>query len=663
MKKIALVFSATFLLSISYSLAQTTAAQLKNTLNDIISTERARYEMLHNFELSGAGQNVDIKYHRFNWRIDPSVRRIAGSVTTYFQTLQNVTDLSFDLDNRLRVDSVWHRGGKINFTQQSDKTLHSVVDIAANRLDSVTVFYQGTPPTTGFGSYVQRSRGGSFETWTLSAPYGSRDWWPSKMDLADKIDSIDIIVTTPPQYRVASNGILVSETQVDAQNKTFHWKHRYPITQYLVAIAITNFVQYTDPIRLSRGDSMHILNYVYPENLTASQRGSKQVAGSMRLFDSLFTEYPFKREKYGHAQFGWGGGMEHQTMSFMVSLENSGLIAHELAHQWFGDMITCGSWQDIWLNEGFATYLTGLHFQYVEPLWWRNWRVQTLRDATAPASGSIVVPAADTLNVNRVFDGALTYNKGAYALHTLRYKIGDSAFFAGIRNYLKDPNLAYSFAKTADLKRHLETASRQDLTEFFNDYLYGQGYPSYQVEVRRTGSLPTPQIPISINQTQSNSSVRFFEMPVPIKLISKSTGRDSTYRIDVSAATNTVVEFPLSYGRVDSVVFDPELQILSKNNTVRLTTVSVQDIDSQWLTSLSPNPVQDILTFSFSHDRIENAHFEVINPLGQTIFSTKRQTEIGQNSPQISIGHLPSGFYFLKIATAEKLASRRFFKN
>ncbi len=648
-------------LSISYAQTQT---DIHKTLDDIISAERQRHEVLYDFETSGAGQNIDVKYHRFEWKVDPSVRRISGAVTTYFKAISTLTEISFDLDETLKVDSVIHRGAKASFAQfASDKTLkiNTNATIQAGVLDSVTVYYGGVPPNTGFGSYNQRLRNSTTpETWTLSEPYGGRDWWPGKMDLSDKIDSIDVIVTTPPQYRVASNGLLVREIQLDANNKLYHWKHRYPIANYLVCFAVTNYTQYIDKAPLSRGDTMNLLNYVYPESLTSSQQWSWKCGNAMLLYDSLFIEYPFKKEKYGHAQFGWGGGMEHQTMSFMVNITDAGLMAHELAHQWFGDRVTCGSWSDIWLNESFATYLTGLYYQYVEPLYWINWRKDALGSATAGTSGSVF--CTDTTDINRIFNGSLSYNKGAYVLHTLRWKVGDTAFFKGVRNYLNDPTLAYGFARTADLKRHIEAASGQDLTEFFNDYFYGQGYPSYTLDGCNTGDIPGA-FKVRIRQTTSHTSVPLFEMPIPVKLISKSLGKDTTIVLNITSNDQTFTVQHKLNRFIDSVVIDPEFQILSKNNKINWSIcTATQEIDNQWLTTVSPNPVSSVLTFNFQNNKTEKVDVQILNEVGQIVFSEKRNILVGENNVSVNVQKLPSGIYFLKLSSNERLSSQKFVK-
>ena len=644
--------------SMIYVHAQT---EIQRSLDDIVKAERQRHEVLMDFEASGVGLNYDVKYHRFEWKVDPSVRRISGAVTTYFKAISTLSEIGFDLDNALKVDSVIHRRAKASFVQLSDKTLKITANatIAADALDSVTVYYAGVPPLNGFGAYEQRIRNNTApETWTLSEPYGGRDWWPGKMDLTDKIDSIDVFVTTPPQYRVASNGLLVAETQLDANNKVYHWKHRYPIANYLVCMAITNFDQYIDKAPLSRGDTMNLLNYVYPEKKTESQQWSWKCANAMRLYDSLFIEYPFKKEKYGHAMFGWGGGMEHQTMSFMVSITDAGLMAHELAHQWFGDRVTCGSWSDIWLNEGFATYLTGLYFQYVEPLYWRNWRTSSLGSATSPTSGSVF--CTDTSSINRIFNSNLTYNKGAYVLHTLRWKIGDTAFFKGIRNYLNDPSVAYGFARTADLKRHIEATSGQNLTEFFNDYFYGQGYPSYTLTGCQSDFVG--QVQINVKQTSANAAVSFFEMPIPVKLISKRNGKDTTVVLNVSR-NDQYFSVIHRIGAVDSVVFDPELQILSKNNKVNWSLcLATQEIDNQWLTNISPNPVASTLSLNFQNQKTEDATIQIVDALGQVVYTEKKRIVTGENNMNLSVQTLPSGIYFLKLSTNERLGSHKFVK-
>ena len=278
------------------------------------------------------GSNYDVKYHRFHWQIDPSQLYISGSVMTLFETKSNTNQLEFDLVSALTVDSVMYHSATVNFSHTNDiLTVMLPATLPVGTLDSVEIVYQGVPPGSGFGSFNTSTHNATPVLWTLSEPFYSSDWWPCKSLNTDKADSIDVFVTTDTSYRVASNGKLMNEI-FNGSEKTVHWKSNYPISSYLVAIAVTNYAEYSDYVPLAGGDSLQVLNYVYPEDLATAQSQTPQIIPIIQLYDSLTIEYPFKNEKYGHAQFNWGGGMEHQTMSFVINYGQS-LIAHECAHQ------------------------------------------------------------------------------------------------------------------------------------------------------------------------------------------------------------------------------------------------------------------------------------------------------------------------------------------
>src|SRR5690606_18870975 len=204
------------------------------------------------------------------------------------------------------------------------------------------------------------------------------------------------------------------------------------------------------------------------------------------------------------------------TVSFMGGFSR-GLIAHELGHQWFGNKVTCGSWQDIWLNEGFATYLAGMVIENFDGNTdFRSWKQDKILSITQENDGSVYVPAQDTTSVNRIFNSRLSYNKGSMVLHMLRKKLGDAVFFQGLKDYLADPELAYGYAKTEDLIRIMEDASGVDLNEFFDDWIYEEGYPQYTIRWNQTNGASN--MIVTISQTQSHPSVSFFEVPVPLRI-------------------------------------------------------------------------------------------------------------------------------------------------
>lgn len=589
--------------------------------------------------------DYDLKYHRLAWTIDPAKRFVAGEITSYFlPKVDDFTTIHFDFSDSLSVKEATANGLPLN-TQHANNLLTIELPYSLNtgQLDSVTIAYEGVPSSTGFGAFEQNQHNGQPIIWTLSEPYGAREWWPCKQNLNDKIDSIDIFVTTPLGNRVASNGLLISTTEVDDQ-ATFHWKHRYPIPAYLIAIAVTNYAAYSDFVPVENGEDIEVLNYVYPENLEAAKERTKDIINVMDLFNNLFGLYPFADEKYGHAQFGWGGGMEHQTMSFMGTFSYA-LQAHELAHQWFGNKVTCGSWEDIWLNEGFATYLTGISYENLgsENLW-NAWKTITTDKVTQEPDGSVWV--SDTTSVSRIFNGRLSYDKGAMLLHMLRWEMGDQDFFQALNNYLNDPEISFSYARTADLQRHLEMQSGRDFSEFFKDWFYGQGHPSYALNWSRTSD----GLDIVIDQTTSHPSVDFFEMHLPVKVI--GNGVDTLLRLahDFSGQSYSIsLPFTPSW-----VFFDPDHWILSANDN---TTALAEDYLATKI-KLSPNPSHDQVTIDF-----DDAEALPISIQLMTMDGKVKQSIIPQDRLlRIDLTTLPAGQFLLRFEFLEGIAYRTLIK-
>ncbi len=609
-------------------------------IKEIASMERQGHENLNNTEtLTSASTNFDVKYYRCEWEVDPAIRFISGKVTIYYVVTATATDISLDIMSPLIVDSVKQRNNLLTKQQGSNSLQISfAAPVSAGTFDSISIYYNGIPPTTGFGSFIQSTHAGTPVMWSLSEPYGARDWWPCKNGLDDKADSIDIIITTPSLYKAASNGLLQSETLIaGGTKKVTHWKHRYPIATYLMCFAVTNYTVFNNSVQLG-GTTLPMQTYCYPESLASFQGGTQKVLDALQLFHGLFGDYPFIKEKYGHVQFGWGGGMEHQTASFVVAIVDY-LTVHELAHQWFGDKITCGSWEDIWLNEGFATQLTALYFEAKVPAYTIPIRKDNIDAVTASPGGSVKVD--DTTNVGRIFDSRLSYSKGSHLLYMLRWKLGDSVFFKAIRAYQQDPKLIYGFARTADLKRHLEQASGQDLIKFFNDWFIGQGYPSYKVEWTPIGSN---FVRIKMSQTTSHPSVSFFEMPVALKF--KNATQEKTVVVDNK--TNGEI-FIKNLGFIaDSVFIDPEYWLLSKNN---IATKVPDNTGSQNVVQVFPNPIQTQFFVYLRNFVSPSANIILLNAAGQRLFVKKITLVNGSEYIEIPSQHLPSGTYMLQVST------------
>ena len=593
--------------------------------------------------LNSADNHSNIVYSRFHFWVDPAVRYIRGEVMTVFKPLHLLTSLDFDFSAALAMDSIHWHGQNLGFTRDGDiLTVNFPTPLLLR--DSLTFFYQGVPTSTGFGSFETTVHGsGTPVMWTLSEPYGAMEWMPCKQSLTDKIDSADIYITHPAAYRAASNGLLISENVENGQ-KTAHWKTRYPIAAYLVAIAVTDYAEFTVDVPHAAGTTK-IVNYVYPESVPSAQASMADLALQMQLYNDLFGLYPFQQEKYGHAQFGWGGGMEHQTMSFMGGFSYE-LVAHEMAHQWFGDKVTCGSWEDIWLNEGFATYLSGLCYEHLQPQNWYQFKQQRIDNVTSQSGGSVRVD--DTTNVNRIFSGRLSYSKGAMVLHMLRWVNGDSAFFGGIRNYLADPNLAYNYAKTGDLKAHLEAASGKNLQGFFADWYTGQGYPSYQI----TWSQNTDnQLFFNVKQTQSHPSVSYFEMPLPLRL---KGAQGQTLDIVLNHTSNGQNFQEQADFAVTSVEFDPDLWLISKDNSVTKVAVGTHNLSAIGFSlKIEPNPATGGVLRVMTVAPVSGAvRFSIENLEGRTLFSSTENLVSGENRLSFDLAGLPAGPYFLRMKNA-----------
>ncbi|MCC7504202.1 MAG: T9SS type A sorting domain-containing protein [Saprospiraceae bacterium] len=616
------------------------AAQVSDPLDPIVESEKAHWLRHHAQPRSGlnsADNRSDIRYCRVHWTVDPAVRYIQGEITTIFEPAETLTSLDFDFSEALTMDSILYHGAPLSFAHNGDLlTVEFNQALPALLPDSITFFYQGEPTSTGFGSFEVNQHSGTPVLWTLSEPYGAMEWWPCKQSLTDKIDSIDIFITVPEGNHPASNGLLQGEVTAGGFT-TAHWKHRYPIAAYLVCMAVTDYATFNIEVPYG-SDTTLMVNYIYPENLAVAQSMIPANAAHMQLYNELFGLYPFQDEKYGHAQFGWGGGMEHQTMTFVGNFGYE-LLAHELAHHWFGDKVTCGSWEDIWLNEGFATYLSGLCYEYLAPQQWYNFKSARISSATSQPDGSVWVN--DTTSVGRIFSGRLSYAKGAMLLHMLRWVSGDSAFFAGVRNYVDDPALAYRYARTADLKAHLEASSGKNLDAFFADWFYGQGYPSYDVSWSKS---PSALVTIKLEQTPSHPSVSFFEMPVPVRL---TDGVHDTTLVLPHTYSGQVFTAQLDFSPTE-LVFDPDLWLVSRNNLVQ----EVSDTGGplpQFTLDVAPNPTADDLHLRLRTLYGEQARISLWSADGKLVLQQDEHLSPGVNLITLSTAHFSAGNYVVRI--------------
>ena len=629
------------------SLSSVFAQKHLSEVDGIAESEMKLASSTMNLVANANTQNYDITYHKLEFTVNPAVYFISGVVTTTFKALSNMPTITFDLANELTVSAVTRNGIALAFIQNINKEL--VISfpnsIPVNTFATVVITYAG-PPSSGESAFTISNHGTPSVPvlYTLSEPFGARDWWPCKQDLNDKIDSIDVFINAPSEYKSVSNGVEMSAVGTLTGTKTTHFKHNYPIPAYLIAIAVTNYSVFTQTAGTAPFQ-FPIVNYLYPESLNANLNNLAQTLPIMNFFEQAFERYPFYAEKYGHAQFGWGGGMEHTTVSFMNNFSR-GLIAHELAHQWFGDKITCGSWKDIWLNEGFATYLSSMVIENLDgQVAFITDKTNMINSITSQNTGAVYLSDAEATNVNRIFSSRLSYNKGAMVLNMLRWKMGNTMFFQALKNYLADTNLAFKYAVTSDFKSHVEAVYGSSLTEFFNDWIYGQGHPSYSISVQNLNNL---QAKFIVNQSQSHSSVGFFDIPIPLRIFGTGSQQMDLVLEPATNGQEILKNVPFA---ITSIVFDPKKDIISKNNTVVLN----NEIFVLSQLKLYPNPVKNTLNLALAEGVII-LKTNFFNTLGQNLLSTSDATSW-------NISNFSKGIYLIEITTNFGVLTKKLVKD
>lgn len=642
--------------------------------NDKYSTENiAEAEMrsaskIMNLAVNPNTQNYDITYSKLEFTIDPAVYNIVGKVTTTFKALSNMSTVTFDFykttTNPFTISSVKINGANTAFVHNSNHELVITLPATLTTGNSAIaeISYNGAP-STGEQAFTKRTHGSPSKPviYTLSEPYGARDWWPCKQDLNDKIDNgIDVYIISPSAYVGVSNGIRITPDVVNGGNTTYHYKHNYPIAAYLIGVAVTNYVTINSgSAGLGTTDNpfFPVIDYLYPEsNTPANIINLNRTVPIINFYESKIGPYSFNTEKYGHTQWQWGGGMEHSTNSFMVSFGRN-LISHELAHQWFGDKITCGSWKDIWLNEGITEYMSGTVVENFDvpttPTAFTNWKANKINNITSTIDGNLYLYDSQLTDVNRIFSSQITYDKGSMVAHMLRYIMGDINFFQALRNYLSDPMLAYKFAVTPQFQAHLEAVHGSSLQEFFDDWVYKEGYPTYTIAAYNSG---LNQARVTINQTQSITDtnyigyVSYFEMPVPVRLNLSNASTLDVKLTNTFSGQSFNVALPAGT-TITGIIFDPNSDIVSANSTAVL---GVNTFELSAAINLFPNPSKDKIYLELpSLTHLEQVSF--VNTLGQKVMANKTN--------QIDVSALATGVYLVLIETNEGQAHKYFIKN
>ncbi len=574
-----------------------------NSLSVVQIAESERYNV-HYYDLDLSMTNLNTS--------------VSGTAEIHATANENLDSALFELFQTFTISEI-----RVNGTPVSYSRVNSAIKapVNANTGDAfiIAVDYSGTPPTavsnplggSGMTNATSPSWGNKV-TWSLSESFAAYEWWPCKQSLTDKADSSAVKLTVPNNCKGGSNGILENVVSLGNGTTRYEWKNRHMIDYYLISVAVAKYVEYNvyaNPVGATA--PILIQNFIYdnPATLPNFQDEIDETVDFLELFSDLFGLYPFADEKYGHCMAPLSGGMEHQTMTTQGFFEKS-LTAHELGHQWFGDNVTCASWTDIWVNEGFAAYSEYLMKEALYPAETTQHLIDIHDNIMSQPDGAVWV--LDSLNESRIFDGRLTYDKGAAIVHTFRFMINnDATFFNALKNY--QTNFKDSVAVGTDVQAELEAASGLDFTEAFDQWYFGEGYPTYSTRWNAVGT----DLLLEITHTTSASSITpTFTNPLEIKF-SRSGLADTTIRFAISANLNQF--FVPAVGTVTNIsAIDPSNWIINEVGTNNHDVNFLVGLDEQIGASnilLYPNPSNTLISIQSD----QNCELTIFSTDGKTI--------------------------------------------
>ncbi len=497
-----------------------------------------------------------------------------------------------------------------------------------------TLGLRGLPDTLGY---------------TMSEPSDARFWLPCYDEPWDKA-TLELRATVPAGFVAASNGVLLGTLQNGDGTVTWHWRENHEIATYLIAVTISKWTVSSYPFVRGPGDTIPVQYYVWRPDSSQCATYLPTVAQMLGNLGKLFGPYPF--DKYGMtgvAPFAYGG-MEHQTITTLArSLETSeSVVVHELGHQWWGDNVTCGQWQDIWLNESFASYVEAL---WKESLGGSAALRQYMESAfTQFQYGSWQGTVYDPVGQGFGYFPTSVYSKGAWVLHTLRGVLGDSVFFASLRAYRA--KFEGGAAITDEFRDVVDSVAHRDLGWFFNEWIFGKGWPQYAFK----SAYASGAISMTIYQRQ-DTSWPTYRMPIQVR--ASAVGHDTTFVVMDSLRLQSFVQ-PLSF-TPDSVAFDPDDWIL-KQVVNAPSGISSQDLGYPRVSRLEenyPNPFNPTTVISGQWTADSRVRLVVYDVLGREVaVLADGRYPAGKYSFTFNARGLASGVYYYRLSAGNFTATR-----
>lgn len=593
-----------------------------------------------------------LDFHLYSCYSSPYPRNYKGISSIRFKVDSTLNQIALNANNySIIIDSVKMAG--VSFSHNSD-LLTIQLDQTYSPGDTVTVkVYFRHKNVVDHGFYCNNGM-----VFTDSEPEGARKWMPCKDYPSDKAQC-DITVRVKSNVRLGSNGRLADST-LTGDTLVYHWISDNPVATYLMAFASkVNYRMHTRYWhKLSNpADSIPCL-YYFNQGETPSLV-EELIPEMADWYSQHYVEYPF--EKIGFAaldnQFSWGG-MENQTLiTICPDCWGEGLAAHEFSHHWFGDLVTCQTWADIWLNEGLGTWseafwaekdgggLTykaqidqnALYYLQYNPGW-----------AISLPSWAVNTPSEDTM-----FNYAITYMKGACVTHMLRYVLGDSLFFLTLQSYLSDPALKFHSATITDFRDHVNSVAGTDYSWFFDQWIYQPNHPVYE-NTYNFEDLGSGQWKVNFFMKQVQSGATFFKMPVELK-IRFADNSDTLFRV-----MNEVnyQQFGWNFDKQPVYfMFDPSNQIVLKGGSTLVSASGDQANNGLSAIRCTPNPAIGSSSLQFVLEESSMVTIDISDVYGRVLWSSQPEfRSCGSQNMTLDLSSFSSGLYLCKITAGKHSA-------
>ena len=592
---------------------------------------------------------------------DTTSHHVNGISTMEIVTETEIDTIIFDLVDELETISIDIKDGESSLPYDrvervNDRALVIMGEtISSNKELSLVISYDGESPT---GSYFNRSfevgtHNGATIIYSLSAPQGARYWMACKDIPRDKA-TIAFTIKMWSNHDSFANGLLVSDTPIDGGCKEQRWESNYQTSTYLMAIAVSNYdiftIDYTSNIS---GKSFPIECYVYPEKLEQAENDFAEIVDMLDCYETYYGEYPFSDEKYGMANFPWGGGMENQTATHLGASVVTGtgaysdLIAHELAHQWIGDNVTGDTWDDIWFTEGGATFSEAIWNEFKDGEYGYRTTMDSF-ESGAKNHHDNLWGFDDTYN-------RFVYDRGAWTYHMLRYYVGlkssDDTFFSTFRKLLQNSSSTKATVTTDQFINFFNSEAGVDLTQFGEDWIYGESYPNYEVTYNLSNGDNSAELEVILDQT--NSEVQLFRTPIPF-VVQFTDFTDSLIYIEPTSYSNSYI-----YNFDKRVHNNLSLENFNYGNKIlcnkSLNPGKIVEVEDE-ICEIYPNPFNPVTNIRFALNSRSDVEIRVFNRVGEKVYESSREDlSIGIHSEVFDGSSLASGVYFYSIKSNNSL--------